>query len=882
MRRYAAAFALVGLAVALRIWPLNPMGARTVWLTFYPAVMGAALYGGVGAGLFATLLSCLAVLFLLPVVIGVPFIVDSIDWITLVVFVATTAIIAGAAELMHRARAREAVSKDELDRFFSLSLDMLCISSADGHFKRVSAAFTRTLGWSEAEMLARPYLQCVHPDDVEATQREVERQVVAGESVLAFENRYQHKNGSWRTLSWRSVPQPGGLMYATARDVTEARRIEVELRRQAALLDRSADAILVRELDGTVSYWNEGAERLYGYSRAEAIGANKYALLRTRIAVPRSDIDAALADTGEWRGEVEHTHRDGRELTLSARWVVEPAHNGMPARVLETNTDITERKTHERALAAASLAAEHANRAKSQFLANMSHELRTPLNSIIGFSEILENQTVGALNDKQRHYIGNVLAGGRRLIELINDILDLAKIEAGRLELAPRPFAPGHMLEGTLNIVRGLAMKKGIELVAESEPDLPPLVADESKIKQVLYNLLSNALKFTPDGGRVAVTMRRIQAGDAQERLRVSVSDTGVGINPIDHARIWDEFVQVDSTYARTQKGTGLGLALSRRLVELHGGRIWVESEGIEGRGSTFTFELPIVVVRESPLDAAPSPHGAPGAAPDPDPDMEPPQPHADPARPLVLVVEDDAAARALLDDYLQSGGYTVAHARTAAQAAEMARALRPMAITLDILLPDRPGWEVLAQLKSDARTRDIPVVIVSITDDTRLGFSLGAVDFLVKPVQREAVLAAIRRASARRPQPIRSVLIIDDDAATIESLRVPLAAAGYTVQSATTGADGIALVHVSPPDLLVLDLLMTPMHGFEVIERLRADPRSANLPILVFTAMHLSAEDHARLNRQVQQVAAKPARESLLAAITRLAAERGGVGGSA
>jgi PAS domain S-box-containing protein len=755
----------------------------------------------------------------------------------------------------------ERVRRDEeRDRFFSMSLDIMGIAASDGRFRTVSPAVTTALGWSPAEFMARPFLEFVHPDDVAPTLKTFERLTLEGKAVLQFENRYRHKDGSWRVLSWRATPADGAI-YATARDVTDERAFA---RRQELLLEASGEGIYGIAEDGLCTFINASGAHLLGYEPSEVVGRHSH----TQFHHSRPDgTPYPIAECPIYRaifsGQPADVHsdvfwrKDGSAVPVEYR--VRPLmERGVSRGAVVTFNDITARRQAEDALRAAKQAAEEANRAKSQFLANMSHELRTPLNAIIGFSEMLEDARFGELNPRQARYVSNVLASGRHLLELINDVLDLAKVEAGRLELRSEDIAPGAAITGVLTVARGIAARKNIALVADLPPDLPLLRVDPAKFKQVLFNLVSNGVKFTPDGGTVTVAARATET----HTLRVTVADTGIGIRPEDHDRVFREFEQVDSAYARTQKGTGLGLALTKRLVELHGGSIQLESAGPD-RGTTFIVEFPLEA-------RAPAPAPAPAPASRMDAAVAT---RSRTGRPLVLVVEDDERALSLLDDYLVSGGYDVAHARTAAEALELAAALRPFAITMDVLLPDRSGWELLKSFKEQPEIRDVPVVVVSITDDKHLGFSLGAVDFLVKPVSRRQVLETLSRLVVRREQPIRTVLVVDDEPDSVAALVTAMEGSGITVLEADNGRAGLELAGTHRPDAIVLDLLMPNMTGFEFVERLRAAPATAELPILVYTSMDITAEERARLTRQVQGIASKPQKDLLLGELARLAA---------
>ena len=362
---------------------------------------------------------------------------------------------------------------------------------------------------------------------------------------------------------------------------------------------------------------------------------------------------------------------------------------------------------------------EVAGRHKSEFLASMSHELRTPLNAVIGFSDVLLERMFGELNERQEEYVRDIRDSGRHLLELINEILDLSKVEAGRMELEPIALSLPDLLEYALAMVRERAARHGIALSLDLAPEVGVIWADELKLKQVVLNLLSNAVKFTPDGGSVDVSAE-ISGAEAQ----VTVRDTGIGIEAADHERIFEAF-QRGGREARSE-GTGLGLTLSKRIVELHGGRIWMTSS--PGAGSTFGFAVPV-----RPLDAAAEEDGRQAAAAERD--ME-----------TVLVVEDDPHSAELLTVYLEGAGYRIALARDGAEGLELARRLRPRAVVLDILLPRVDGWDLLARLKADPATADSPVVVVSMLDERGKGLALGAVEYLVKPVGREELLEALDR----------------------------------------------------------------------------------------------------------------------------------------
>jgi signal transduction histidine kinase/ActR/RegA family two-component response regulator len=426
--------------------------------------------------------------------------------------------------------------------------------------------------------------------------------------------------------------------------------------------------------------------------------AQRIAGFRTVMAAPMLIDDDVVGVLNLWRNQVEPF--DHRAMTLVSAFA---GHAAVAIRNVQLMR-VLERRGAE---------LEVASRHKSEFLASMSHELRTPLNAVIGFSEVLLERMFGDLNERQEEYLRDILASGRHLLELLNDILDLSKVEAGHMDLQRSRFPVSNAVDYSLGMVRERAMRHGISLRSETEGGTGDLHADELRFKQVLLNLLSNAVKFTPDGGAVSVTARR-----SDGELVVAVEDTGVGIEADDQERIFHAFQQGSRSPSR-QEGTGLGLTLCKRIVELHGGRIWVDSR--VGEGTTVTFALPLSPAQD---DAA--------------------GPQARSAGRRILLVEDDQASLDLLKAYLDGGDYEISVARDGVDGLEAVRRDEPAAVVLDIRLPGLVGWDVLAAVKADPATSRIPVVVASVLDERAKGLALGASAYLVKPISRDGLLSAL------------------------------------------------------------------------------------------------------------------------------------------
>ena len=610
-------------------------------------------------------------------------------------------------------------AREELDRFFTLSLDLFVIAGYDGYFKKVNPAWEELLGFTVEELLSRPFLEFIHPDDRGITSAEYDRQRPGGRTD-SFENRYLCKNGSYRRLSWNAVSLPEErLIYAAARDVTRRHELEAQDRRNNLLL-------------------REQARRL-----------------------------------------------------------------------------------------------EEASRLKSEFLANMSHELRTPLNAIIGFAELIHDAKAGAVTSDQKEYLGDILASAEHLLQLINDILDLSKVESGKMEFRPEPVDLPRIVSEVRDILRALAAQKRISIEVSVDRELTGIVVDPGRLKQVLYNYLSNALKFSPDEGRVSV---RLTAAD-ETRFRLEVEDEGIGIAPEDLGRLFREFQQLDSGAAKKHAGTGLGLALTKRIVESQGGSVGVES--VPGQGSLFFAELPRV--------AAIPAHEAPVS----------PAIVRRRGFPLILIIEDERKERDWLGRTLREAGYDTDFAATGREALERCRGQRYDAITLDLLLPDLSGEALLNAIRGADLNRETPVVVVSVAADSGGAAGFLVHDILQKPVRAEDLLDSLSRAGVS-PRDPGAVLVVDDDPASLKLAKSALVPSGFRVQCHDNAVEALRAASDDLPAVIVLDLLMPDMDGFEFLSRFRETSAGRAVPVVVWTGKDLTTEDRAKLRGFAQAVIPK------------------------
>jgi PAS domain S-box-containing protein len=594
-------------------------------------------------------------------------------------------------------------------------------------------------------------------------------------------------------------------------------------------IDLSIDMFCIAGFDGFFKNLNPAWEKMLGFTIDE-LKAKPYLNFIHPEDRKSTAGEAQRLQTEEVTFAFENRYlcKDGSHKWLLWNSVSVPEQKAIYA----VARDITERKKAEQQieqqnheLEVRNQEVERATQMKSKFLASMSHELRTPLNAIVGFSGLLAEQTAGALNEKQQRFINHIKQGADHLLQLINDILDLSKIESGLLEMRCENFSVASAMPEVLSIIRPLAMAKKIQ-VEQSVPELW-IHADRIRFKQILYNLLSNALKFTPEGGNV-----RVDCAGESAFVRLSVSDTGIGIRREDQEVIFQEFRQVSETTRGVKEGTGLGLAITKRLVEQQGGTIKVESE--LGKGTKFSFTLP--EGKGNPKAAEDNTQAATEDA------------ETISGKPLILVVDDELSARELLASYLEPAGYRIAMASTGTEAMVKARELHPDAITLDIQMLGRSAFETIFELKNTAATADIPVIVVSVVDQKRMGLALGAVEYLVKPVNKNIFLEAIHKQVHPGSGAPKSILVVDDDPKTLDLVSNILRSAGYVPNAVASGKAALQRLSEVHMDAILLDLMMPEMDGFEVLRRIKERPTLGNIPVFVLTGKELTEAEIALL----------------------------------
>jgi signal transduction histidine kinase/DNA-binding response OmpR family regulator len=672
----------------------------------------------------------------------------------------------------------------------------------------------------------------------------------------------------------------GELLVLAMEDVTERRRAEEEVARAAAdlkaietfsqnIVDTVREPLLMLDTTLRVHSANRAFYQTFHVSPAETetrliyeLGNGQWDIpaLRTLLEdiVPKSSVFSDF--------ELEHIFPaiGRRVMLLNARQLKAGNHGELLVLAME---DVTERRRAEEEVAKAMETAEAANRTKSLFLANMSHELRTPLNAILGYSEMLQEEAVdqgmpGFLPDLKK-----IHGAGKNLLSLINDILDLSKIEAGKMEIYLETFSVPHLIDEVVGTIRPLVEANANTLRVQCPSDLGAMYADMTKTRQSLFNLLSNAAKFTKEGA-ISLEVSR-ETMDDREWIWFRVSDTGIGMAPGQLVKLFQTFSQADPSTTRKFGGSGLGLDLTRRFCQLMGGDVTVSS--VPDEGSIFTIKVPAIVSQvdhPKPVDGLPlQPQLTTAQAVKSTPES------CRATGNCVLVIDDDETQRELMRRFLTSEGFVVETASDGVEGIQLAKRLLPVAITLDVMMPGMDGWTVLSTLKADPTTCEIPVIMLTMMDDRMRGYALGAANYITKPFDRKHLARIIKAYSC--PFPPCPVLLVDDDPEARRIMRGQLESAGWSVTEAANGQEAFLRVAERRPNFILLDLMMPEMDGFEFADELHRHAAWRSLPIVVMTAKNLSADELRRLNGNVHTVLYKgeSSRENLMRKVRDLIA---------
>jgi PAS domain S-box-containing protein len=727
--------------------------------------------------------------------------------------------------------------------------DPVFVSDLEGKILQANDAVSQLLGFRPDELIEQSLSKFISPEETREFTAALSEVVAKGVTRNARLNpRSASGEVITTTLNASALRDGNGTVIGAIGILRDMRELDKARAYAESLIKFAPDPVFVSDLEGKILQANDAVSELLGFRPAELI---EQSLSRFISPEETREFTAALKEVVA-RGVTRNARLQPRSAsgetiptTLNASALRDPA--GLVIGAIGILRDMRE-------LDKAREAAEIANRAKSQFLANMSHELRTPLNAIILYTELLRDEATDRKLDDLLPDLKKIHGAARHLLTLINDVLDLARVESGKLELHPETFDVEAMVRDVVTTIQPLAQKNANALVVRCPDALGSMHADLTKVRQSLFNLLSNACKFT-EGGEVRLEVLREDRDGGWLTFRVA--DSGIGMTPEHASKLFKPFFQVDPSATRRFGGSGLGLAITRHFCQAMGGDIAVESQ--PGVGSTFTIRLPASVA-EWPI--APPPQATPSSRP---------------RGGTVLVIDDDPATRDALAQHLAKRGLRVETA-AGGEGLALARQLRPVAITLDVAMPGMDGWEVLAALKADPDLADVPVIMVTMMDDRTKGLRLGAADYLMKPVDPDRLAAVLRRHQG--DPAARRVLVVDDDADLRRQLRGLLEKVGWTVDEAADGQEALDRLTVRPA-LILLDLLMPGMDGLELLARLQEREELRSVPVIVLTAKDLTAADHDRLRGTIEAVLRKGALgpEQLLAEVGAVMAAAGRVG---
>jgi PAS domain S-box-containing protein len=719
---------------------------------------------------------------------------------------------------------------------FEESPDALMGLSTEGVVLSWNRGACEMFGFSIDEVIGQNIVDVIVPENDRARVRRMVNEATDRGDV-SFEAIRQRKDGAPLNVlvSMRRVDREEAPILAVSEtDLTKLDRLRGELTEAnyRSLLEAAPDAVIVLNEDGQITLVNFQTEVLFGYTRAELLGQKVDLLIpewmrgghRARHA---SFFEPAPGAPASSTVELIAVRKDSQSLPVEIS--LRPLRSGEQVFLYGSVRDVSERKRLEHRL-------HETNRLKSEFLANMSHELRTPLNAIIGFADLLHRAKAGPLTPSQEEYLGDILTSSQHLLRLIDDVLDLAKVESGKMEFRTTTVDLAKLVTEVRDIVRGLAASKRLRIEVAVEPEAASAVIDPVRVKQILYNYLSNAIKFTPEKGKI--TVRVLPQGP--DFFKLEVEDTGIGVAEAEFGKLFVEFQQLDGGSGKKYQGTGLGLALTKRIVEAHGGRVAVRS--VVGHGSTFSAVLPRVM-----------------SSPPQENTEEKEEPHRGSSLPesTILVVEDVAADRRWLVDTLRSAGFAVEIAETGAEAIARSHARRFGAITLDLDLPDMNGWDVLHEMRSLALNRDTPVIAVTVCHAQGSAAAFRLHDYLTKPLPEEELVASLTSAGLR-PADARPVLVIDDDPGVLKLVDAMLEEQGYRSICVSDVEDAVKAAISEPPALVLLDLAIPGVDGFEFVSRLRRDYLGNDVPIVVWTVKDLTAAERETIRAASNSIVSK------------------------
>jgi PAS domain S-box-containing protein len=725
--------------------------------------------------------------------------------------------------ILDRWRAEEALRESErrYRQLIELSQDGILRIDDKGYVVTVNPAACRIFGYSEEELVGLLFSQTYLQEEW-ALASERLSQVKITQSAR-FERIAKRKDGSLFPVEVSISPLTQGFFQEVVRDITARKKMENELqeseRKYKLLVENQTDLLVEVGSRGELLFVNPAYCKLVGLSKEQLLGTPLVTLFH------EEDAQYTALQAGPASNTSQTTYSENRLLTQKGwRWIawtgnaVLDNHNQVVAFTC-LGRDITESKLAKEELEKANQQLIELDKLKDNFLSTVSHELRTPLTSIKSFAEILLNYDEDRATQKE--FLGIINDESDRLTRLINDFLDLSKIQAGRMQWQTVELSLTDAINSVAATSRPVIEKARLAFSMQIEPDLPPVLCDKDRLIQVITNLLGNAIKFTPENGKISLQARleKSPAGEKPDLITVSIKDSGIGIAPENHQRIFEKFGQVGDVLKDRPKGTGLGLPICKKIIENYGGKIRVESA--LGQGTTFIFSLPAVQKPGTPVvQPADIPSGSTQLS-----------------GKTVLVVDDEANIRRFIRHELSARGHNVLEARGGKEAVDLARKYHPDLITLDIAMPDLNGFDVTAVLKNDPATNNIPILIISVVEDRKKAYTLGANDYITKPISIDVLLLRVNRLLEGKH---KKILITDDDQGITRSLEFELKKQGFNTCSAANGKEALEAVDLHHPDLILLDIMMPEMDGYEVIKTLKNRPETKDIPIIIMTGIEI------------------------------------------